>query len=173
MDAHATSSPSLGGAGISPSVPAEREDDLDDDENDDHELEDGAAAGFDLASNEAVGLGEQALLGVDARLPCPDAKAADGALVDAREIKVADDFEGVVDPFGELRQLDEAPDDAPPELEPRVAQHVGEAAPVHPFELTVHARQLRVEEIVVVAQLEKLRRGEFQNVRDVAAARRL
>ena len=120
-----------------------------------------------------MGLGEEGLLGVDAGLPRADSKPPDGALVDARQVEVADHLEGVVDALGELAELHEAAHDAAPEVDPRVAKDVGEAPPVGAIEVAVDAGQLRVEELVVVAKLEELRRGQLENVRNVSAARGL
>ncbi len=146
---------------------------FEDDEDDDDELEERRPPGVDLAANHRVGLREQRLLGVDARLPGPDAEPPDGALVDAREVEVADDLERVVDALGELAELHEAADHAVPEVDPRVADDVRDAPRAGAIELAVDVRQLRVEQLVVVAELEELRRRELEDVGDVAAARRL
>ena len=79
------------------------------------------------AANQGVGLGQEGLLGVDARLPGADAEPPYGAFVDAREVEVADHLQRVVDPFGELAELDEAAHDAASEIDPGIAKDVGDA----------------------------------------------
>src|SRR5205809_791492 len=50
---------------------------------------------------------QQRLLTVDRALPGRDAEALDGAHADVGEVRIADDLERVVDPLGELGELDE------------------------------------------------------------------
>src|SRR5580658_257835 len=151
--------------------PEQRQEQLHDDESDDDKLEHGAPAGLDLTAHEAIGLREQRLLGVDARLPRADAKTTHGALVDAGQIEVADHLERVVDAFGKLGELDEPAHHRSAELDPRASHQIGDrvAAPCS-AEFTVNSCELGAKKVVVVAQLEELGSGKLEDVGDIAAA---
>ena len=103
----------------------EREEDLEDDEDDDDELQERRPASVDFAPNEGMGLRQESLLRVDARLPRANPEPADRAFVDARKVEVANDFERIVHSFGELAELDQATDDAAPEVHPGIADDIG------------------------------------------------
>ena len=94
------------------------------------------------------------------------AAPAHGALVQAGEVEVAHDFHRVFEPFDHLGELEQEGRRLALEAPVAPREDVGDQAAPR-LDLVVDAVQLAVEQGVVIPQLEEVRGGELQEVRDV------
>ena len=92
--------------------------------------------------------------------------------VDAREIDVLGYLQRVVDLFGKFGDFSDQRIEAARQLGETPRGEKRCRAPRF-LDTVVHARELRVEQFVVVAKLEQLRIGDFEHVRDIGIAARL
>ena len=88
------------------SVPENRQGDLERDQDDDGDLERLHAIGAGLLDQEVVDVADCLELAADALLPVAQVKSAAGDFEYPGEVMVADQFQGVVDPFEQAGGLD-------------------------------------------------------------------
>src|SRR5690606_36243149 len=114
-----------------------------------------------------VGVLQDRELAVHRGDPARYAEEVQRARVDARQVDVLRDLDGVVDPLGDLRDFRDQRLDVAREKAVATRREREPRTPRLRY-ARVRARQLLVQQLVVVAQLEELRVRGLDHVRDVA-----
>src|SRR5262249_25014959 len=138
------------------------------DQQNDNDLEHDAPLYADVSLQQIVGLPHERLLLGDARLPRLNAETLHGLEVHAGDVEITDDLERVLDPLGELPELHDATKHRARQRGIRAAE--GDDSLARLRGLLVDALQLRVEQAVVIAMLEELRRRELEDPGNVTTA---
>src|SRR5713226_8444010 len=144
----------------SPSGPAQQENDVQRNEHSNDHLQREHAALVELRDHELVEFARRLQLLADQRLVVIDPNLRGNDFVDARIVRVADEFYGV---FGALRQIHDVQAQAVQTAGAAGQSPAGEKTFVA-LERAVHVGQQAGEEFVVVAKLQQLRVRVFEQI---------
>ena len=153
------------------SMPEDRQSDLERDQNDDGDLERLHAIGACLVDQKVIDVADGLQLAADALLPVAQVKSPARDVEDSGKVMVADQFQGVVNPFEEAGRLDLEFSDLthgvvvkPPEERNQRPALLGSNQSVGGFEPVVQT-------VVDLAKLKELDVGEFDHFECIGAVR--